>query len=168
MNMKDVYEEQLVARRPELKYAFYKGLLIFVVIFAALAGFFFHPALLFVAFLLGIGVYYLVQMFDIEYEYLYVNGELDFDKIYAKARRKRVLSVQMEHLEMMAEKDSHHLDSLRHSQYKTYDFSSGDETHKVYEMYIHTETELMQIFFEPNDNIIEAIRQISPRKVIVA
>lgn len=168
MYMKDVYEEQLVARKPELKYAFYKGLLIFVVVFAALAGFFFHPAFLLVAFALGVGVYYLIQMFDIEYEYLYVNGELDFDKIYAKSRRKRMLSVQAEHLEMMAEKGSHHLDSLRHSQFKAYDFSSGDETHKIYEMYIRTETELLQILFEPNDNIIEAIRQISPRKVIVA
>ena len=165
---KDVFVEQLVARKPEMKYAFYKGLLIFVVVFAALAGFFFHPALLLVAFALGAGVYYLIQMFDVEFEYTYVNGELDFDKIYAKARRKRMVSVQMSNLEMMAEKGSHHLDSLRHSQFKSFDFSSGDESHKIYEMYVRTESQLMQIFFEPNDEIVDAVRQLSPRKVIVA
>ena len=111
--MNDIYVEQLVKRKSDYKNAFYKGLLVFLVAAFVLMGFFFYRIFLLVAFGMGVAVYYLMQLFDIEFEYLYVNGELDFDKIYAKSRRKRILTVTMAHLEMMAEKGSHHLDSLR-------------------------------------------------------
>ncbi len=164
--MKDVYVEQLVKQKADSKTFFYKGLCVFVVAVAALAGFFIHALFLLLALVLGVGAYYLLQNLDIEYEYLYVNGELDFDKIYGKARRKRILTVEMEHLETMAIKGSHGLDSLRTMPHKTFDFTSRDENGRVYEMYIRTEGELLQIFYEPNDEIVEAVRMLSPRKVV--
>ena len=34
------------------------------------------------------------QLFDREYEYLYFNGDIDFDRITAKSTRKRIISIK--------------------------------------------------------------------------
>lgn len=165
--MGDVFEEKLVKRASESKHAIYIGACIFLTVVVALLSLVTSPILLVVAIILGIADYFIFQSFDVEYEYTYVNGEMDFDKIVAKSRRKRLLSVDAHKLEMIGPKDSHHLESLRRSKYKTFDFSSRKEDHDVYEMYIRTENELLQILFEPNQNMLEAMRQLGPRKVIM-
>lgn len=38
--------------------------------------------------------YQLFQIFDREYEYLYFNGDIDFDRITAKSTRKRIISIK--------------------------------------------------------------------------
>lgn len=38
--------------------------------------------------------YQWLQQFDREYEYLYYNGDIDFDRITAKSTRKRILSIK--------------------------------------------------------------------------
>ncbi|MCQ2465817.1 MAG: DUF6106 family protein, partial [Oscillospiraceae bacterium] len=49
--------------------------------------------------LLGVGAFYLGLYlgtnYDIEYEYLVVNGEFDIDKILAKKRRKKLITVKV-------------------------------------------------------------------------
>lgn len=162
---KDVYMEQLVKRRSEPKYAFIKGVCVLLIVVVAGLSFFISPLLLFVAFFLGLGSYYLFQTFDVEYEYTYVNGQLDIDKILGKARRKKLVTLQMEQLEMLAPKDSHALDSLRNMKCTFYDASANEPDHQVYEMYIRTDKELVKIYFEPKEELIDAIRQLSPRKV---
>ena len=47
-------------------------------------------------FLVMIGVdIYLFRSMDIEYEYLYINGNLDVDKIMSKSRRKKVFEMNV-------------------------------------------------------------------------
>lgn len=163
--MKDVYEEQLIRRTMEPKYAFYKGSCFCVIALCVLAAAFVHTMLLFVALLLGVGLYFLFPYFSVEFEYIYVNGELDFDKIYGQKNRKRVITVEMSNLEMIGPKGSHAMDSMRTMKCKEYDFTANEPDHTVYEMYIRVNQELTRIFFEPKEEILEAIRQISPRKV---
>lgn len=38
--------------------------------------------------------YQLFQIFDREFEYLYFNGDIDFDRITAKSTRKRIISIK--------------------------------------------------------------------------
>lgn len=49
--------------------------------------------------ILGVGAFYLGLYlgtnFDVEYEYLIVNGEFDIDKIFAKKRRKKMITVKV-------------------------------------------------------------------------
>lgn len=166
--MGDVFEEKLVKCKAQPKVFFYMGGCVFVTVAVALASLLIHPILLVVAIVFGIADYFLFQNFEVEYEYTYVNGEIDFDKIIGKSRRKKMLTVDVHKLEMIALKGSHALDSLRHSKYKSYDFSSGNEEHTIYEMYIRNENELLQIFFEPNENMLSAMQQYGPRKVLIA
>lgn len=53
----------------------------------------------FIGALLGAGAFYaglyLGTNYDVEYEYLIVNGEIDIDKIMAKKRRKNMLTVNV-------------------------------------------------------------------------
>jgi len=48
---------------------------------------------------LGVGAFYaglyLGTNYDVEYEYLVVNGELDIDKILAKKRRKKLITIKV-------------------------------------------------------------------------
>ena len=41
---------------------------------------------------LGVACYFVIPKTDLEYEYLFVNGELDIDMIMSKSKRKRVKS----------------------------------------------------------------------------
>ena len=43
-----------------------------------------------------------IQWTDIEYEYLYLDKEITIDKIMAKTRRKRVLSISVDKIEILS------------------------------------------------------------------
>ena len=47
------------------------------------------------------GVYILVTHFDVEYEYIFTNGDLDIDKIIAKRKRKRMFSLSVKEFELL-------------------------------------------------------------------
>ena len=53
-----------------------------------------------------------VPKLEVEYEYLYVNGELDIDAIYSKQKRKKMGSYDASELEILAPENSHELDSF--------------------------------------------------------
>ena len=54
------------------------------------------PPLLIAAIVLGVCAYlFIFPGTDLEFEYLFVNGELDIDKIMAKSKRKRVKSLNI-------------------------------------------------------------------------
>ena len=104
--------------------------------------------------------------FDVEYEYLYVNGELDIDAIYSKQKRKRVGTYDMAELEILAPEKSHALDSyMNNKSIKMKDFSSGNPQAKSYILIMNSDSERQSVKVEIDDTIIQDIRRIAPRKV---
>ena len=74
---------------------------------------------------------------DLEYEYLFVNGEFDIDMVMAKSKRKKVMSVNLSEADLIAPLNSHKMDYYNGNQkMKTIDFSSGIEDHKRYAMIV--------------------------------
>ena len=69
-----------------------------------LGGILFNPIILLLAVVMGVVDYFKLPSLDLEYEYLYVNGELDIDKIMSKQKRKRVGSYDMKKVEIVARK----------------------------------------------------------------
>ena len=69
--------------------------------------------------LVGAGFGYLTYRlsleWDLEYEYIFVKGELDIDKIMGKSRRKRCVVVDLESTEIVAPLNSHALDSFKNN-----------------------------------------------------
>ena len=124
--MSDLYIELLVKKKRTATDTILKTLLIALTVIAFLAGLLITPLALIVFVGLLVLDYFKLPGFDLEYEYLYVNGELDIDKIMSKQKRKRVGSFDMKNVEMVAPVKSHELDYYRNGKVKVVDYSSGE------------------------------------------
>lgn len=164
--MSDLYTELIVKRKKTAADTVKKALLIAGTVVGVLA--FFTMGIIGLVILVAFGVadYFLLPTFDVEYEYIYVNGELDVDKIMSKQKRKRVYSMDIKKLELMAPSNSHVLDyHNQNKNLKTLDFSSGEEGAKTFTMIVKGEKGMEKVIFEPNDVIVKDMKRIAPREV---
>ena len=93
--MSDLYIELLVKKKKTSTDTLLKVLMIGATVIFVLGGILFNPIILLLAVVMGVVDYFKLPSLDLEYEYLYVNGELDIDKIMSKQKRKRVGSYDM-------------------------------------------------------------------------
>ena len=165
--MKDVYVEWLVAKKRN-----FAGKVLRVLLLAlALILWFFalglgQTILLILAVIESIITYFIFCFTDVEYEYVYVNGELMVDRILKKSMRKRMLNVDSSEMEVVAPMTSPKVDGYKHRQYKEFIFTSGTEKDKkrIYEIYCNNG---IKVVFEPNREMIEAMRSQMPHKVTI-
>lgn len=166
--MSDLYIELLVKKKKTGTDSLMKGLMIGGTVILVLAGLIIHPFVLALALVMGIVDYIFLPRFDVEYEYLYVNGELDIDYIYSKSKRKRAGSFDLDNTEIIAPVKSHQLDYYNNnSRIKTLDFSSREEDHKVYAMIVSKENQLLKVLFEPDEKMLREFKNKAPRKVFM-
>lgn len=165
--MGDLYSEWLVKRKTPMHATAIKFLLYAVTLIAFVYALIMFSTLGFiVAVAIGVAAYIYSTSINLEFEYIFVNGELDIDKIMNQARRKRALTFDMNHLEIIAPEGSHYLDGYAGKTCKTYDFSSGEKDNgKRYVMYGTEKNEMIRVILEPNDRILNDMRMNSPRKV---
>ena len=105
--MSDLYSELLVKKQQTGKDKAVKFGLIGLSVLLILGGLVWLP-LLIAGIVLGIVSYYfIIPKTDLEFEYLFVNGELDVDMIMSKTKRKRVKSIQLSDADIMAPLKSH-------------------------------------------------------------
>ena len=106
----DRFSEQLVERQGDKKTAFLKGLVVAgAIAVLALLGFIlvlfqFTTALFCLVAAAGaiwLAVY-IMQGFNVEYEYIVTNDDLDIDKISGKRKRKRLISVDLKSVDDFA------------------------------------------------------------------
>lgn len=97
----DVFKEQIVRKLPSKNEKISKILILVAAVALAMMCFIFAFGTQFAMFgilfagLALYGGYYLVTNLDVEYEYIFTNGELDVDKIIAQRKRKRLCSVRI-------------------------------------------------------------------------
>lgn len=108
---------------------------------------------------------FLFPRLSIEYEYVFVDGQIDFDRISGKAKRKTLLRIDLEQVEIIAPEGSHSLDSYNNVQCEKKDFSSGDKNIKPYIIIVNKDNKKIRIAFEPNEKLLSMIKQKSPRKL---
>lgn len=164
--MSDLYTELLIKRETPSGEKAMKAAMIVVTVLAGVAGILVHPLILILFLGMCVLDYFKFPAFDLEFEYLYVNGELDIDKIMSKQKRKRAESVSMEHVELVAPSQSHELDYYRQNgSIKVKDYSSGRQDARVYAMITSKEEKQEMILFEPDEVILNDMKRIAPRKV---
>ena len=76
---------------------------------------------------IGLGcfsAFYLFPKFHTEYEYIFCDGQIDFDRISGGESRKTILKIDMDNVELMAPENAHELDKYKNSDMKVRDFSS--------------------------------------------
>jgi len=161
--MGDYYTEQLIKKVVSIKDIMIKAGLItataLVLLVALMAPIF--GALFIVMIVLDVILFR--RLNNVEYEYLYVNGELDIDKIINKAKRKRMFSMNISDLEIIVPSGSADLNSYKNI--KILNFSSMRRKSKTYEMILIKGGEKLRVIFEPNQAILEGMRMLAPRKV---
>ncbi|MFP4697548.1 MAG: DUF6106 family protein [Eubacteriales bacterium] len=163
--MGDIFLEQIVKRKQTIKVMATKALILtlaFVLILLVLPFPFINiVGTIIVAWL----AYYFFTNQNVEYEYIFTSGELDFDKVLNKRKRKKVTSIDAKSIIIMAPALSSEHKSEFNSYSKKYDCSSGEITEKTYVIMISRNKNKIKILFEPNNKILEAIKSYAPRNV---
>ncbi|MEE0955102.1 MAG: DUF6106 family protein [Eubacterium sp.] len=168
--MDDLFTELLIKKQKTGKDTFLKTLAIGFTVLLFLAGILITPLFL----LLGLGMaavdYFLLPRLNVEYEYSYVSGELDIDKIFNKEKRKKGGEYSVKNFEIMAPLNSDRLsDYKKNSQIKTIDYTSGDpdDGSPVYAFVTSDNGQRQMILFQPDDRILKDMRMRAPSKVFL-
>lgn len=141
----------------------------FILIFAAILLFFFSlqsQILLFIAAIVIVAIFYFFPRLSLEYEYVFCDGQLDFDKIMGKSKRKTALKLEFDQVEVMAPIGSHALDSFNHIKCEVKDFSSKSKEAKPYVIILRQGEKSTKILFEPNEKMLNCIKMKYPRKLV--
>ena len=130
----------------------------------------FLRAYIFIA-LAGVVYFSIIFMrnFDLEYEYIYTNGDLDIDMVKGRKTRKRMIGLSCKNIELMA--------SDKNMTYKR-DFEGGNFAKKynavfnpadgrVYHVIFSKDGERSLLTFQPPVKLLEAMQKMNPRCVNV-
>ncbi|MBR1900632.1 MAG: hypothetical protein IJ820_06170 [Lachnospiraceae bacterium] len=164
--MNDGYEEILVKRQPRAVDTVLKILVIAAAVIPVIFGvvFAFLPAIA-IGIVLGfVGYYLLLPQLDVEFEYLYVGGDIDIDKIMSKRKRKKVASYDKDNLEILAPTGSDQLASYMKDG-KVLDYTSGDPNIRTWTAVYGSEKESAIVKMELTEEIAQDLRRYAPRKV---
>ncbi len=161
--MEDFYTEQLVKKKTEMRDIVVKTCLILLTVLSVFL-IFVTPFGILAPVILAVVDVFVFRYLDVEFEYLYVNGSLDIDKIMHKERRRNVFSAEIEDMEVLAPSGSREL--LAYQNVRPEDFTSRMSGRDVYEMIFTAGGRKRRVIFEPNEKLLEGIRMRSPRKVV--
>lgn len=163
--MTEFMTEQLVKREETFATKAKKALLIVVTALVFLVALV-VPILMFVAFIVLAVALFLFRRMNVEFEYLYFNGDLDIDKIFNKQSRKRMFRTNIkDDMYLIAPTGAPELYQFR--EMKKLDFSTQNPENKTYTMIATHKGEKVQVIFEPNEEILKGIRDLAPRKIIL-
>ena len=113
-----------------------------------------------------VGVIYIFPKLSLEYEYIYVDGQIDFDRIMGGAKRKTVLRVDLENVELVAPSDSDELLTYAHKEgMVTKDYSSLEPGSRTWSLITALEGKYTKVVFEPSEKMLECMRGKAPRKI---
>lgn len=158
----DTFFEQIVKIKPTAKvwlmYIGIWGLAGLLTFFA----FLYLGSLFFVALVgLAYGAWKLSSRFFIEYEYIFTNGDLDFDKIIAKSSRKRMAAISCGKVQKYGKYNWQQKPSA--SVQKVYTFCDAGDENAVYMIVPNRNEGNVLIVFAPEQRIKEAIEKAIPR-----
>lgn len=164
--MNETYAECLVKRKTPV-YAYILNVVLTVItlfsVFLALTTGILSMILMFGCMLL---TYLSYRNTRLEYEYLFVTGQLSIDKILGKAKRKKAFECSMEEIQIIAPSDSNVLNDYKLQNQKTINFSSGISGARTYTAIVQSGSNSTKLIFEPDERMLHCLRQASPRKVV--
>lgn len=166
--MSDLYTELLVKKEKTVKDSLIRIGLMTLVVLLAFVGLFIYPLFLLGAVAAGVAAYFIIPRTELEFEYLFVNGEMDIDKIMAKSKRKRVLSFNLAEADIAAPVKSHRMDYYNGNQkMKVLDFSSGNPEHNRMAVITRVNNEACRIILEPDEALVKSMKNSAPSKVFL-
>lgn len=116
-----------------------------------------QPLLLLVA---AIAIFVLVwywPRFNVEYEYVYVDGQLDFDMILGGEKRKTALRIELDDADVIAPLNSEKMAGYQHLRQKNFtSLEEGIEPYAIATKLPDKEDKVV-LLFEPNRKMIQMI-----------
>lgn len=110
----------------------------------------------------GYGTFFLLQSFQVEYEYTFTNGELDVDKIIAQKRRKSLLSVDIRKFTDFGKYD----DSIEESDDMTVIIASDNiASGEWFADFQHDVYGSARLVFSPDERMLENVKRSLPGKL---
>ena len=167
--MNELYAEAGVKRRENAKSILAKvGLIGFIIISFFISGL--SPFLVILPVVAIIVAFIFFPRLNVEYEYVFCDGQIDFDKIMGNSKRKTMLKMDLEQAEIVAPSSSHSLDSFKNENLPKKDYSSLNPDGKTYTIIGRAlgkeEGQNIRVIFEPSEKMIECMKLKSPRKII--
>ena len=165
--MNDLYAEAAVKRKTTATDIIQKVLMILAVILLFLAAIILRgqmgSILTFVAVLAIVGLIWYWPRFNIEWEYVFCDGQLDFDMILGGDKRKQVLRLEVEEADLVAPVESSRMDGYRHLRVK--DYSSMRKDAKKYAIVTKIKEEKIVLYFEPSEKMLDMMATKAPNIV---
>ncbi|QAT50009.1 hypothetical protein EQM14_09620 [Caproiciproducens sp. NJN-50] len=161
----DIFIEQLVKKKSGPRdYLFFTGIVLIGALVVFLSILFLPSLAIFVLAAVCCGAYLLITSRNLEFEYSVTNGDLTIDRIIAKRKRRRMISVDARTVEKMGKYDPQ---KLRSKNFDARIFSSETEkgTDAWYLCAHHFERGNVLIVFSPNEKILNSIRPFLQRQV---
>ncbi|MCH5212166.1 MAG: hypothetical protein J1G06_04055 [Oscillospiraceae bacterium] len=114
------------------------------------------------------GIYLLINTFNVEYEYVIVNNDLDIDKVMSKKGRKHLVSVDIKNATLMARIDDEENNSIYKNPpegVKILNYSAMSNSGFTYFIDCSVEDERKIILWQPTQKMVEALWKYNPRAV---
>jgi len=109
------------------------------------------------------GGYILITNMSVEYEYIVTNGEMDVDKIVAKRKRKRLLTVNARTFEKFGTyKEAEHANENYSN--RVYACSDPRDPGCYYAVMTHQSLGRVLLVFTPNDRVLEFLKTYIPKQ----
>ena len=103
--------------------------------------------------------------FNKEYEYILTNNELDIDVIFNKAKRKRVITINMKTIEIMASIQDENRKQEFNKASKVINASDGTNGKDTYMIMTSKDGVLHKIMITPNETFLNELHKQAPHKV---
>jgi len=111
--------------------------------------------------------YYFIRSREIEYEYIVTNGDLDIDKIIARKRRKRILSVNSKDFDVLARYKGKYYDKYMDNIQNRIEAVSSMDDKDIYFFIFNQKGEQTIVFFQPEERMLKNFKKFNPRNVYI-
>jgi hypothetical protein len=166
--MADVFKEYLIKQKKSSVDNFTQaGIIAATAVIICLAfvfgGSFIGPVIILVV-LFGAMTFF--NRFNKEYEYILTNNELDIDVIYNKSKRKRVITIDMKAIELMASiQDANRKGQLDNKNGKVINASDGKNGADTYAIIVSKDSAVYKVLITPNETFLNNLHKQAPHKV---
>lgn len=164
--MNEIYVECMVPHKKSPIAGAFKYIMWVLAVIMFIGGLAVNSLLYVLAILFAVLAYFVSPNLDIEYEYLYVDKSIRVDKVMSKEKRKKVVEIDLNKMEIMAFAKSHDLDSYRTQNLEYKEYASGEENARVFVIVYSDKQSRKMVGIEPNEELLNAVKSVFPRKVI--
>ena len=163
--MESNYVDVIVKRKPRYIDIFLRFLWIAVIVWGTIVLLFINRTLMFAYFFGHVTLmYFFWNYYKLDYEYVYCDGQIDFDMVRNNCKRKHRLKVDLENAQLLAPADSEKIINFRGID-TVESYISSKDSKNIYALIVKKQDKMLKILIEPNKKMLKLMRDKMPRSV---